>query len=60
MPYVIRKDGPDNKPYCLYDEKTGERKGCSKTKELAVSHMRARYGAERGWHPTGKKRISQR
>lgn len=60
MPYEIRKNGPEKTPWCVYNSETGERKGCSKTKELAISHMRARYGAEHGWKPTGKTRLSQR
>ena len=60
MPYEIRKNGPKSKPYCLYNTETEERVGCSETRELAVSHMRAKYGAEHGWKPTGKKRLSQR
>ena len=60
MPYEIRKTGPKSTPWCVYNTETGKNKGCSRSRELAISHMRALYGAEHGWKPTGKKRVSQR
>lgn len=57
MPYKIEQRKGE---YCLINKETGKNEGCSETKELAISHMRAKYGAEGGWEPTGKKRVSQR
>lgn len=42
-PYEVRKDGPEEMPYCVYNSATGERVGCT-TKEklndyLAALHM---------------------
>jgi len=40
MPYEIRKEG---KKWCVYNEDTGEKKGCSDTKDKATAHMRLLY-----------------
>lgn len=31
MPYVIRMDGPKDRPHCLYLRDTGKKIGCHKT-----------------------------
>jgi len=48
MPYEIRKTGPKSKPYCVYNSETGERRGCTPTRERAIAFMRALYHAESG------------
>lgn len=53
MPYEMRKKGNQ---YCVYNKDTGESKGCSDTRAMAVKHMRALYAnseksAEKAWHP---------
>lgn len=52
MPYKIAKRGSR---FCVINKDTGETKGCSDNYRDAVASMRARYGAEHGWKPTGKK-----
>lgn len=53
MPYEVFRKGSK---WCVRNKDTGENEGCSDTKELAVSHMRALYGVHHGWRPTGKPR----
>jgi len=53
MPYSIYKK--DNK-FCVKNTETGESKGCSDTKEMAVKHMRALWAAE-GGAKMGKKEM---
>lgn len=36
---VIRKDGPSNKPYCVYSERTGRNFGCYKTRREAEKRL---------------------
>jgi len=36
---VIRKDGPSDKPYCVYSKKTGRNFGCYKTKKEAEKRL---------------------
>jgi hypothetical protein len=55
MPWHVEKRG---KEFCVIKDRGGKNEGCSKTRELAVSHMRALYGAHSGWEPTGKKKKS--
>lgn len=43
MPYVIRKVGNE---WCLFHKDTGEKKGCSESKEKAIAYMRASYAHE--------------
>lgn len=45
MPYHILKKG---NLWCVYNKQTGEKRGCSPTREKAISHMRALYHAEAG------------
>lgn len=45
MPYEIRNE---NEKFCVYNKETGESKGCSDSKEMAVQHMRALYAHEPG------------
>jgi hypothetical protein len=45
MPYSLREE--DGK-WCVYNKETGENKGCSDSKEMAVQHMRALYAHEPG------------
>jgi hypothetical protein len=52
MPYEIKKQG---KNFCVFNKDTGDKKGCSPTKEKAVAHMRLLYFVEHGGKPTGKK-----
>lgn len=53
MPWNIRREGNQ---WCVYKTDTGEKEGCSDSKEKAISHKRVLYGRERGWKPTGKPR----
>jgi hypothetical protein len=41
MPYVIRNDGPANKPYCVYKESGGEALGCHASQGQAERHLTA-------------------
>lgn len=43
MPYKMSKRGSK---FCVVSETTGESKGCSDSKSMAVGHMRALYAAE--------------
>jgi len=43
MPYKIRKTGPKDKPYCVFNTETGKRKGCSATKAMAKKFMAKLY-----------------
>jgi len=47
MPYEIRHDGGEDKPYCVYNKVSGKREGCSTTREQAQAHVRALYAAEK-------------
>jgi hypothetical protein len=40
MPYQIKKQGSK---YCVYNKDTGENKGCSDSRDMAIKHMRALY-----------------
>ena len=53
MPYEIKKTGPKDKPYCVFDQ-DGKNRGCSSSRELAVSHLRALYHAHAGGKFTKK------
>lgn len=55
MPYSLYRDG---KQFCVKNSDTGESKGCSSTRKMAVAHMRALYAAESG-AKMGKKEIDQ-
>lgn len=50
MPYVVRKDGPPGKPYCLYKETGGEALACHPILRDAERHRTAilisEYGRE--------------
>lgn len=46
MPYVMRKDGPKGKQWCIYNKVTGKRKGCSKTEKMAKKFMAKLYVEE--------------
>jgi len=54
MPYEIKKTGPKNKPYCVYDD-DGKNRGCSETRKMAIAHMRALYHAHAGGKFTKQK-----
>lgn len=41
MPYVIRQDGPVDKPFCVYKESGGETLGCHANPREAERHMTA-------------------
>lgn len=45
MPYTLREE---NNKWCVYNKDTGENKGCSDSKEMAIQHMRALYAHEPG------------
>ena len=45
MPYILRKKG--NK-YVVINKATGQSKGVSDSKAMAIKHMRALYAAESG------------
>jgi len=54
MPYEIRPSMKGKKKqWCVYNTESGENKGCSDTKEDAVSHMRLLYGVSHGMKPRG-------
>jgi len=36
---IIRKDGPKDRPYCVYSETTGRNFGCYKTKQEAEKRL---------------------
>lgn len=36
---IIRKDGPKNKPYCVYSETTGRKFGCYPTRKQAEERL---------------------
>lgn len=55
MPYEIYRQGSK---YCVRNKETGESKGCSSSKAMAVKHMRALYAAE-GGAKMGKKETDQ-
>ena len=55
MPYKIVYRKGDKRPWKIVKTTTGKVVGSSTTRANAVSSMRARYGAEHGWHPTGKR-----
>lgn len=56
MPYSIKFVKGTKRPWKIVKRDTGKVVGSSTTQEMATSSMRARYGAEEGWEPTGKKR----
>lgn len=45
MPYKLEKQGDK---YCVLNTDTGDNKGCSTTRDMAVKHMRALYAVESG------------
>lgn len=53
MPWKVKKS-KGKKPYKIV--KHGKVVGSSTSKAKAESSVRARYGAEHGWKPTGKRR----
>ena len=53
MPYNIRQV---KGKYCVFNKTSGENKGCSDTRERAISHMRALYHAEGGGKFTKSKK----
>jgi len=55
MPYTIRKEKGE-KPWCVYNKESGEKRGCSKTYERAVAHMRLLYHVEAGGKLTRTKK----
>jgi hypothetical protein len=56
MPYrMVKRD----KKICVENSDTGESKGCSDTRKLAVAHMRALYANEnRRFDRQSRRRIS--
>lgn len=52
MPYKVYQD---KGKWCVKNTETGERKGCSDTKQLAISQLRVLNAVKHGWTPTGKK-----
>jgi hypothetical protein len=52
MPY-------ERKGKCIYNKKTGEKKGCSSTVSKAKAHMRALYAAEKGNIKEESSKLSQ-
>lgn len=56
MPYRMKKN--DKGEFCIHNSETGENKGCSATRKMAVGHMRALYAAE-GGATMGKKEIDE-
>lgn len=46
MPYEMRKDGPEDKQWCVYNKITGKRRGCSVTEKLAKKFMAKLYVEE--------------
>ena len=56
MPYEIRKRGDK---WHVFNQETGEDKGASDSRDMAVAHMRALYAAEndeRAYEPTPNKK----
>jgi hypothetical protein len=53
MPYSIFKKGSK---YCVRNKDTGEAKGCSDSRDMAIKHMRALYAAE---GKASKKEVSE-
>lgn len=53
MPYNVRKLG--DKKWCVYDE-DGKNRGCSESKAMATSHLRALYHAHSGGEFTKTKK----
>jgi len=53
MPYKLVKRGSK---FCVINKESGETKGCSATREMAVKHMRALYHAEHGGKFTRRKK----
>jgi len=51
MPYTIYQNKGQ---WCIKNSDTGESKGCSDSKEKAVSHLRVLNAVHHGWKPTGK------
>ena len=45
MPYEIRKVKEE---FCVFNQDTGENKGCSKSEKKAIAHMRLLYHVEHG------------
>lgn len=41
MPYVVRKDGPADNPYCVYKESGGETMGCHPSESKAWRQVAA-------------------
>ena len=52
MPYEIRKVKEE---FCVFNQDTGENKGCSKSEKKAIAHLRLLYFVEHGGKPTGTK-----
>lgn len=52
MPYKIHQS---KGKWCVKNIDTGENKGCSDSKERAISHQRVLNAVKHGWKPTGKK-----
>ena len=52
MPY-------ERKGKCIYNKKTGEKKGCSSTVGKAKAHMRALYAAEKGTIKEESSKLTQ-
>lgn len=44
MPWNIKKEG---KKWCVFREDTGEKEGCSDSKEKATAHMRLLYAKKK-------------
>ena len=55
MPYEMRKQ---DEKWCVFNKDTGDKKGCSETRAMAVKHMRALYAAESGAE-MGKKKSAE-
>lgn len=55
MPYELYRQ---DKKVCVRNSETGESKGCSDTRTMAIKHMRALYAAE-GGAKMGKKEVDE-
>ena len=51
MPYDIRRDGPEEKPWCLYLQRTGRRLGCTTSHERAQAMIANIEAQKRGDEP---------
>lgn len=52
-PYDWKKVGDK---FCVFNQDTKKKEGCSKTKEECIAHMRLLYGIEGGMVPRDQKK----